>query len=136
MKRQTSGCIRQVRREEEAAVGRDGVLVAEQVLEHRRCRRPSGWIPCETWPSCCGSPSRTMLRAQVPSASASASETWPASSTNSVSTTPAMSSRAKSQAVPASSSTSSSGSRELRLVRRGRDERRPRRSRPSSARGT
>ena len=56
---------------------------------------PSGWIPCETWPSCCGSPSRTTLRAHVPSASASASETCPASSTNSVSTTPAMSSRAE-----------------------------------------
>ena len=38
MKRQTSGCIRQVRREEEAAVGRDRVGVAEQVLEHRRLR--------------------------------------------------------------------------------------------------
>ena len=95
-------------REEEAAVGRDGVLVAEQVLEHRD-GRASGWMPCETWASCCGSPSSTRLRAQVPTASASASDIWPASSTNSVSTRPSMSSRANSHAVPATSSTSSVG---------------------------
>ena len=49
------------------------------------------------------------MRAQVDTASASASDIWPASSMKSVSTTPSMSSREKSHAVPPSSSTSSSG---------------------------
>ena len=38
MKRQTSGCIRQVSREEEPAVPRNRVGAAEQVLEHRGLR--------------------------------------------------------------------------------------------------
>ena len=47
---------------------------------------PSGCVPCETCASCSGSPSSTTLRAAVPIASASASDTCPASSMTSVST--------------------------------------------------
>ena len=87
-----------------------------------RPARRRGGSPARPGASCCGSPSRTTLRAQVPSASASASETCPASSTKSVSTTPAMSSREKSHAVPAEEQHVVVGLREVRLVRRGRDE--------------
>ena len=68
--------------EEDAALRRDRRVVAEQVLEHRAARARRDATPCETCASCSGSPSRTTLRAHVPIASASASETWPASSMN------------------------------------------------------
>ena len=67
---------------------------------------PGGCVPCETCASCSGSPSRMTLRAAVPMASASASETWPASSITSVSTLPSKFCRANSHAVPAKSRTS------------------------------
>ncbi len=133
MKRHTSGCIRHVCERNRPRSG-GTVSLAEQVLEHDACA-PAGWIPCETW--------RELLRVaeqdDVPragaSASASASETWPASSMNSVSTTPSISSRENSHAVPASSSTSSSGSENNawspELVTNG-----PSYGRPSSGRGT
>ncbi len=77
-----------------------------------RCSRieapaPSGCVPCETWASWSGSPSSTTLRAAVPIASASASDTCPASSITRVSIAgaapPSRLSWAKSQAVPAKS---------------------------------
>jgi len=43
---------------------------------------PFGCVPCSTCASCCGSPTRTRFRAHVPIATASASDTCPASSTN------------------------------------------------------
>ena len=42
---------------------------------------PGGWLPCSGWASCRGSPTRTRLRAARETASASASDIWPASST-------------------------------------------------------
>ena len=71
--------------EEDAHVRRNRRVLAEQVLEHR-APVPSGCVPCETCASCSGSPSSTTLRAAVPIASASASDTCPASSITSVST--------------------------------------------------
>ena len=83
------------RRDASAACARERVpssggivgVVAEQVLEHRQ-PVPCGCVPCETCASCSGSPSSTTLRAAVPIASASASDTCPASSITSVSTLP------------------------------------------------
>jgi hypothetical protein len=67
MKRETFGCILQVReRKSPRSAARcppRRVGARAPTLPH-----PSGWIPCETWPSCCGSLSRTTLRAHVPSA--------------------------------------------------------------------
>ena len=60
-----------------------------------------------TCASCCGSPSSTIERAAPAIATASASATWPASSTNSTSTEPRISSRAHSHGVPAISPTPS-----------------------------
>ena len=74
--------------------------VAEQVAERRRSA-PGGCVPWSGCSSCCGSPSRTMLRAGRPIASALASEICPASSTNSTSTSWRSSPRAHSHAVPA-----------------------------------
>ena len=83
MKRQTSGCMRHVCERNRPRSG-GTVSLAEQVLEHRRLA-PAGWTPCETWPSCCGSPRSTMFRAHVPARARRPVSTWPASSTNSVS---------------------------------------------------
>ena len=63
------------------------------------------------WSSCCGSPSSTTFRAAPETATTLASDTWPASSTNSVSTLPSMSSRAHSHGVPAATSTSTGSER-------------------------
>ena len=57
---------------------------------------PGGWLPCSGCASCRGSPTRTRLRAARDTASASASDIWPASSTISVSKG-ASSSRAREQ---------------------------------------
>ena len=106
--------------EEDPPVGRHGRMLAEQVLEHGGARA-LGWVPCETWASCCGSPSRITLRAAVPIARASASATCPASSITSASSVPSSSSRANSHTVPASSwapaaaATNSSRSAMLRI---------------------
>src|SRR5712691_938830 len=80
MKRHTSGCIRYERSRKRPRSS--GIVCASP----SRCSstdtpEPCGWIPCVTCASCNGSPSKTSVRADVPIASASASDTWPASST-------------------------------------------------------
>src|SRR5438270_5192945 len=77
----------------------------------RRCCKtdafaPGGCEPCETCASWFGSPSSTTFRAAVPTASTSAKDTCPASSTKSVSTD--WSSRENRNDVPATSCSSSS----------------------------
>ena len=47
---------------------------------------PGGWAAWLGWASCCGSPSSTRFRAAPATASTLASDSWPASSTNRVST--------------------------------------------------
>ena len=61
-KRQTSGCIRHVWSRNTPRSGGTVSRVAEQVLEHRDAR-PARVVPWLTCASCCGSPSRTTLRA-------------------------------------------------------------------------
>ena len=68
---------------------------------------PSGWLPLDGCASCCGSPSSTMLFAAPLTATTSASDFCPASSTNSTSTVSRICSRAHSHEVPATTSNSS-----------------------------
>ncbi len=77
---------------------------------------PGGWTPCDTWASWSGSPSRMIDLAEVPIASASASEIWPASSITSTSRVWSRSSRAKSHDVPAISANSGSANSCFRPV--------------------
>jgi len=64
---------------EDAAVFRNRRRVSKQVLEHGRAG-PGRMHALRDLRELEGSPSRITLRAAVPIASASASETWPASS--------------------------------------------------------
>ena len=83
--------------EEQAAVGGHVRGIAEQVLERRRLGavRVAALRTCG---SCCGSPSRTIDAGRPRTATTSASDIWPASSTNRTSSASAMSVRAHSQA--------------------------------------
>ena len=84
----------------------------------------SGCEPCETCGSWFGSPSRMSERALVPAASTSASESWPASSTNSTSIGRSlswMSSSGSVNAQPVPATRSIAGSTDVGLVVRRDD---------------
>ncbi len=89
------------RREEEAALGRHGGVVAEHVGEGRPVGARADGVPCSGWSSCCGSPSRTMFDADPAIATTLASEICPASSTNRTSSASRSPSVAQTHAVPA-----------------------------------
>ena len=78
--RQTSGCMRNERSRKRPM---SSATVARSPSRCASTERPAspGCTPCVTCASCTGSPSSTIVFAHVPSASASASEVWPASST-------------------------------------------------------
>ena len=92
--------------DEQPAVGRHRALLAEQVAE---CGDAGllGMPALRDLRQLLGIAEQHRLVADVPTARASASDTWPASSISSVSTTPSSPGRANSQDVPANSSTSS-----------------------------
>ena len=100
----TSGCIRR-------ETGRKSPRVSGTVsASPTRCSSddaaaPPGWTPCVTIGNWFGSPISTIDRAQVPIATALASDIWLASSTNRTSKAPSNSGRANSQPVPATMST-------------------------------
>ena len=108
-KRQTSGCIRQVRSRKTPSAG-GTVSRSPSRCSSTEAPEPRGWVPWLTWASCCGSPSRTIAAARAGDRER-VGERHLARPRRRTARRPrrACSSRAHSHGVPAISCTSSSG---------------------------